>query len=327
MTLQARARSAFTLIELLVVIAILAVLIALLVPAVQQARELASRAACQNNLKQMGLALHGYYDLARHFPPSYIRGTRSVGGQGGPPPGAGISALLYDRIPPPRTIERPGWGWGAFLLPYLEQDPLYRQINFQTPVEDPSATAVRTTLVPIYTCPADPRAGLVMMTNVFGNQLGEAATNSYAACYGTGGQIDVSPDQGNGLLVRNSRFVKEDVRDGLSNTLAIGERCAMLVRTPWAGVLTPAVVVTTPGAPVSLTMTEGSPTQVMARIGHRTLMDPNSEPYDFFSPHNGVVQFVFGDGSVHALSTGVSLPVLQALATRNGGESIGASDY
>jgi prepilin-type N-terminal cleavage/methylation domain-containing protein/prepilin-type processing-associated H-X9-DG protein len=339
MTRRAPTRAAFTLIEVLVVIAIIAILVALLVPAVQQARELASRTACQNNLKQMGLALHGYYDLKRHFPPAYIHTT----GSGKATPSAAASAasaasgasngrgqinkMLLDRVPPHPTPERPGWGWGSFLLPYLEQDALYRQIDWQTPVEDKSSTAVRTTLQPIYTCPADYIAGLTTMHTLYGLPVGQVATNSYAACYGAAGQIDALPDTGNGLMVRNSRFVKEDVKDGLSNTLAIGERCAVLVRTPWAGVLTQAMVVTTPQAPVVITIVEGSPTQVMARIGHRPLMDPHSEPYDFFSPHNGVVQFVFADGSVHALSTAVSVSVLQALATRNGGESVATSDY
>jgi prepilin-type processing-associated H-X9-DG protein len=88
-----------------------------------------------------------------------------------------------------------------------------------------------------------------------------------------------------------------------------------------------ATVSTTPGAPVYTTITEGAPTQVMARVSNRPLLSPNSEPYDYFSPHTGLVQFAFADGSVHALSSEVAIPVLQALATRAGGETISAGDW
>jgi prepilin-type processing-associated H-X9-DG protein len=166
-----------------------------------------------------------------------------------------------------------------------------------------------------------------MMTGLMNSQVGLAATNSYAASYGALGLVDLQPEQGNGLLMRNSRFRIQDVPDGLSNTLALGERCAMLVRTPWAGVMTVAYAVTTPGAPVYTTITEGAPVLVMARISNRPLLVPNSEPYDFFSAHAGLVQFAFADGSVHALSGDVSVEVLQALATRAGGEVISAGDW
>src|SRR5262245_18698038 len=127
--MRAVPRRGFTLIELLVVIAIMAVLIGLLVPAVQKVREAAARVKCKNNLKQIGLALHNYHDSAGSFPPGYV----SAVGPNGPDDDRG-----------------PGWGWAALILPYVEQDNLYRQIRLDLDVGHPANASARVTSLPIF---------------------------------------------------------------------------------------------------------------------------------------------------------------------------------
>src|SRR5438552_687352 len=131
MRLPARYRPAFTLIELLVVIAVIGVLIALLVPAVQKVRETAARAHCQNNLRQIGLAMHNFEGANKRFPPAFIKasGTSSGNSYGISYPDQVWSAL-------------PGWGWGTLLLPYLEQDGLYKNLRLDLPVWAPENAAL-----------------------------------------------------------------------------------------------------------------------------------------------------------------------------------------
>lgn len=294
-------RDGFTLIELLVVIAIIAVLVGLLLPAVQKVREAASRASCLNNLHQIGLALHNYHDSQGGFPPGYHCATPQAD---------------YD-------YTAPGWGWAALILPYLEQSNLYGQINFNLPIEAPSNLAARTMPVKLYACSSDRSTGLFTIYDKSNMPLAQASTNSYAACHGTGVDLDEELDDFNGMFSRNSRVRFADVMDGTSNTIAIGERGAFFTQTPWVGAVSFGTTRITPGAPTfNKGAIEDAPTQTLAHIDVETINDPRGDPEDFFTPHTGVGNFLFVDGSVRSLSTSLSLNVLQALATRNGREVV-----
>src|ERR1019366_7757997 len=196
-----RSRRAFTLIELLVVIAIIAILIALLVPAVQKVRDSAARLQCSNNLKQIGLALHNYYDHAKAFPPAYQTNVAADNSDLGP-----------------------GWGWGAFLLDDLEEGSVKQRIRFDLQISDPLNAAVRVTVLPVYVCPSEIQKGTFSVVDVTGAPICDVARGSYTAMNGV---LGVSSDafDNNGAFLRNRTMHVADIIDGMSNTLFIGERC------------------------------------------------------------------------------------------------------
>lgn len=344
---QPMQRRGWTLIELLVVIAIIGVLFGLMLPAIQKARELANRYSCQNNLRQIGLAFLSYYDNHGLYPAGYLYKTPVISSGLAPIQGdrsqwtfalakgatePDHSLMKWDRREwtyesPTIVLTDPGWGWAALILPYLEQKSLSDQVDFQQSVAGANYAAVRTSIIPTYLCPSDSNTGVFTILNDLNTAVGNAATNSYAACYGQQGFLDTQPEQGNGIYFRSSEIRKEDILDGVSNTIAIGERACWLAQTPWAGVLSGGTVRTSPAAPVFTSIVEGAPTQVMARIGRRPLLSPDSEPYDFFSPHPQIVNFVFADGAVRSLSSDVSVDVLQALASRAGEEAVSPDGY
>lgn len=182
-----RSRPGFTLVELLVVIAIIGILIALLLPAVQAAREAGRRAHCLNNLRQMGIGLHNYHDALRSFPPGGIE---------------------------PRSIVPGGkqFAWSAMLLPYVEQESLYETIDFGKPFSDPVNAQAAATVVAIYICPTVPRTSKL--------HSGRGATD-YGGIYGERITTPNNPPKGVMLYDRVIRI--HEIRDGTSNTIAISE--------------------------------------------------------------------------------------------------------
>lgn len=327
-------RRAFTLVELLVVIAIMGALLGLLLPAVQKVRDTAIRLECRNNLRQVGLAMHHYLATHEVFPSAYLfqpPATKAFpwsSAPGSSAPGATtrlIDSWIVTKIPPDN---RPGWGWAALILPFIEQDVIARQINYRLPVEHGIHLAARSHPIKLYNCPSDTGVGVFWVSDQDGAAtLGTAATISYTAVYGAWGIIHDAPEAGNGMFFRNSRLRPEDISDGLGATLAIGERPAFFTQAPWAGVFTGGAVLTTPDAPVYYSTMVGAPAMVMARLSHKSLGDPYSEPYDFFPGHRDTIHFLMGDATVRPIRSDIDVRILRELATRAGGELVAPDDY
>ena len=215
-------RRGFTLIELLVVIAIIAILIALLLPAVQQAREAARRTQCRNNLKQIGLALHNYHDVAKSFP----IGQQYIGHFDG-------SVTDNDG--------GNGFAWSYYILPYIDQAPIYNRFNADYPLSNDSFPqsdnspgsnrVLAATPLPAFRCPSDvaPETGNTGGTSAVG-RVRPHAVSSYKGSSGSfhnnvGGGRGGTGNQKrfNGVFHRDSRIKIRDITDGTSNTFAAGE--------------------------------------------------------------------------------------------------------
>jgi prepilin-type N-terminal cleavage/methylation domain-containing protein/prepilin-type processing-associated H-X9-DG protein len=304
-------RGGFTLIELLVVIAIIAILIGLLLPAVQKVREAAARIQCANNLHQIGLACHGYHDANNALPPSYFAAAPYVDGT---------------------TDTAPGWGWAAFLLPYVEQDNVYRQIDFRQSVASSPAAQ---TLVKIYVCPSDqaPPAAFAV-PDAFGAPVCRAAPCSYAACCG-GDESATTDPTGLGVFYRNSRTRFTDIIDGTSSTLLVGEKAWANANGAWAGAVPGGVCLrgrSNPN-PGSGAASSPAPSLVLSHSHlNNALTDADGGLDDFSSRHPGGANFLFADGSVRFLRSvpgdnpdGTFTPdgrAFQAMGTRANGEVI-----
>jgi len=302
-SLSRSARRGFTLIELLVVIAIIAILIGLLLPAVQKVREAAARTQCVNNLHQIGIAAHNFHDSRGRFPAAInIPGEENFGWPAAPDPGR-------------------WYGLHMALFPYYEQDNLRRELvdNVVNPqyVNCKGTDSVGAQVVKILICPADGA-----MPNPPVGQYGvySFGLSSYGGCSGTSATT-TSGNQSlkNGMFFMNSSVRITDVTDGTTNVLLFGERSRRNLQATsssealggwaWANVF----------AQEDNTMNSSQP---MEGVEFHTLNQ-------FGSQHNGgaISNFTFADGSVKPLSKSISIVIFQRLSVRDSGKVKDASAY
>ena len=328
-------RLGFTLVELLVVIAIIGVLVALLLPAVQQARESARRGQCLNNLKQMGLALHSYHSAHEAFPPGFISTLEDPEWQYE----TGNTRSFPEEL-------GPGWSFFALLLPYLEQRNLHAEIDFDQPIAADGNASARETSVPLFLCPSDTRERLIQVTTCGSppaesntpEPLTDAAVCSYVGSLGGGSDLD--PNHGayewqpfNGVFHRNSRVRVADITDGTSATIGVGERMSQIAESTWAGVVPTQNIVYNQANPphpqfrpaINPPCFKWRPpiTSILVHARSGVPNGPTSSPSSFHGPHQAGCHFLLMDGSTRVINDEVGLSVFRALCTRNGGEVVG----
>jgi prepilin-type N-terminal cleavage/methylation domain-containing protein/prepilin-type processing-associated H-X9-DG protein len=347
-------RRGFTLIELLVVIAIIGVLIALLLPAVQAAREAARRAQCVNNLKQIGIALHNYETATGSFPLGAMRAQQNLGS--------------YASYP---------WSIHSQLLPYLEQKPLYDAINFSwcpcsSGTASPINSTARFTKVKGFLCPSDGMAGStgVNYSNSYYGSIGTSMTYGGTKTTGVFAAWDNYP------TTSIQHYTLATITDGTSNTIAFGE--GLVGGANWSSnmlrntVNKHGIVGYLYDAKVSFPTTETylancnatAAAQKLANpggyndkgdywawgyVGHtmfNTVVPPNSTQYGWAgcgphasntasglylnnatSDHPGGCNFLFSDGSVHFLKSSINMLTYMSLGTRANGEVVSADAY
>ncbi len=299
-------RNAFTLVELLVVIAIIGILIAMLLPAVQAAREAARRMSCTNNLKQIGVALHNYHDTHRALP---------------------IGWLGFDAAGNPDFEGNPGWAWSTRILPYLEQQVLYDNfIDMDLPVTASANDRARVAVVSPFICPSDVGDDIFDLKDAI-DEVTEGTTvitrlakSNYPGVFGTQdihgvcqqGEPGYNGCQGNGIFYLNDSLAFRDITDGTSHTFMVGERWSKWVYSTWTGVV--------PGG-------WHAPARIVAVASDQ--LPPNSEAnveqqtHNFSSHHPAGANFLLSDGHVQLITETINLDVYNALCTRAGGEPVG----
>lgn len=305
-------RRGFTLVELLVVIAIIGVLVSLLLPAVQAARMAARRMQSQNNLKQMGLAMHNHHDVLNKLPAGYQSG--------------------YANQPVPIVDEAPGWAWPVSLLPYMEQSNVYDRLNLNVSCWDASNEAAVRSPIPTFICPGAPNQEAIMNVKTeSGSNLAVFGRSHYLANNGQDETwvyelADYSKINGIGPFYRNSKVRFAEVTDGLSNTVFVGEHTSMSDKT-WVGVIPGAA--TCPLDPLKFPFAEceDAATLVLCHSG------PTAEEADVIYPPSLRMSRVctmyapwpgghvlLGDGSVRFVASSINTLTWAALSSIKAGD-------
>jgi prepilin-type N-terminal cleavage/methylation domain-containing protein/prepilin-type processing-associated H-X9-DG protein len=342
-------RDAFTLIELLVVIAIIGILIALLLPAVQAAREAARRAGCVNNLKQIGLALHNYVASTGVFPPGYVSAINPT-----------ITDACDQDAENGSSVDLgSGWAWGSMILPYMEQQTVYNSINFNLSVAFHQNDTCSLTALSVYLCPSDSGPSTIPVfadppdpaqpgTYSGSNIVDTLSRGNYVGMYGIGeicsqsGAND-SPNNNNigplgqhaGIFYRNSAVTLAGVTDGTSQTIAVGERSHNLSYVTWVARSIGGWLGKTSPIEGGTDQFNPSPEECWTQVlgpagledGPRTINNPEAHVEDYWSRHSGGANFLFADGSVRFLKSSISPTPWRALATRNFSEIVSSDSF
>ena len=281
-------RNAFTLIELLVVIAIIGVLVGLLLPAVQQAREAARRMACGNNIKQLAMSIANYESAMKRYP-------------------AGCQAFYDVDSSVTQADGEDAWGWAVNVLPFMEQQPLFDTLSpdtpssFKTALTDSAKLRAMETELTMMICPSDAPEPLNSMRLMDGKALG---VSNYIGNFGV--DTFAGPDSF-GTLFANSKVRPVMITDGLSNTFLIGERASMLQNVlhragVWSGGLR-SLVTSYPINPLEGVFSCFGSSRYKLNTGKELINGTNFVPVQGFSSmHFGISQFAFCDGSVHVIN-------------------------
>jgi prepilin-type N-terminal cleavage/methylation domain-containing protein/prepilin-type processing-associated H-X9-DG protein len=322
----------FTLIELLVVIAIIAILIGLLLPAVQKVREAAARLSCQNNLKQLGLAMHNFHDANGGFPPA----------RWDVPSYPGFAALNV--AAPPRI------SWVPFIMPYIEQDNLQRNYRMDRAFQDPANDGVapftgnnagpNQNVIKILVCPSSPSNRTVANNRGYtdyGATSQISRPNTFVIAYGTAGRLPASDPTWEGILGLNVRRRVTEVTDGTSSTMLLAEDAGQNQWWIMGRFYGAKPANYTVGGEAGAWANPGTHLSIAgvnpANVGTNDPLLPGdcavncANGNEIYSFHSGGANVLMGDGAARVLKAQTSINIVIPLLTRNGGEVIPSDAY